>query len=141
VASVGSTPATLTPDRIADFFKLLRGNGDVIDYATALSVGGNDSQANSSQASINTTTGIASFASGRGTTLSDALADIAARFTNACDAAGEFALFRINNTGDFHLFISDGVAGVTTNDVLIQLAGVRSFSGISLTAGDLMLLN
>ncbi|MFM7254466.1 MAG: hypothetical protein ACKO3C_02215 [Betaproteobacteria bacterium] len=50
------------------------------------------------------------------------------------------ALFRVNNIGNFYAFISDGTAGVTPNDVLIELMGVTSVSRIDLTAGNLTIL-
>ncbi|NDE17713.1 hypothetical protein EBZ80_22575 [bacterium] len=116
------------------------GTGDLIDYSVNLTRGGNANAATSSQASINQSTGIANFASGSGTTLTDALGDIASRLNTATDAAGEFALFQINRTGDFYLFISDGSAGVGANDVVIQLVGITTVSRINLSSGNLTIL-
>ena len=124
-------------DLVMDFAKGKVGTGDLIDYAVDLTRGGNANAATDTQASIHQTTGIATFANGSGTTLTDALGDIAARFTAG---AGEFALFRVNNTGAFHLFISDGTAGVTANDVVVQLVGVTSVASIDLTGGNLTIL-
>ena len=81
--------------------------------------------------------GVATFASGSGKTLSDALNDVMARFTAATNSAGEFAFFKVNGTGDFHLFVSDGAAGVTANDVVVQLVGVTTITSINLTGGNL----
>ena len=83
------------------------------------------------------TTGVATFATGSGTTLSDALLDVTARMTAAKNTKGEFVLFKVNGTGDYYAFISDGTAGVGANDVLIQLVGITSISGIDLTGGNL----
>jgi Ca2+-binding RTX toxin-like protein len=127
-------------DQIMDFAKGRLGTGDLIDYETGLTRGGNADVANDTQASINQTTGIATFASGSGTTLADALNDIAARFTAATDSAGEFGLFRVNNAGNYYMFVSDGTEGVTANDVVVQLVGVASVASIDLTGGNLTIL-
>ena len=65
---------------------------------------------------------------------------MAARFTASTDTAGEFAFFEVNGTGDNYLFISDGVAGVTANDVVVQLVGVTAIGSIDLTGGNLSIL-
>ncbi len=130
-----------TADRITDFQKGAVGFGDVIDFVSNLGVGGSGATATAAQASINTATGVASFASGSGTTFNDAMADIAGRFTSAGDTTGEFALFQINSTGDFYLFVSDGVAGVTVGDTVVRLQGITSVGSIDLTGGDLTLLS
>ena len=57
--------------------------------------------------------------------------------TSATDSVGEFALFQVNRAGDYYAFISDGTAGVGANDVLIQLVGITSISGVNLTSGNL----
>lgn len=131
----GQTVATL--DKITDYTKGALGTGDLIDFASNLTIGGSAATATASQASINMTTGIASFASGSGTTLSDALFAIASRMTAATNTSGEFALFKVNNTGDYYAFISDGTSGVGANDVVIQFVGVTSIANIDLTGGNL----
>ena len=131
----GITTATL--DKILDYTKGAVGTGDLIDYSATLTKGGDANTATASQASINQTTGIATFASGSGTTLTDALNDIAARFTAATDTAGEFAFFKVNGSGDYYLFISDGTAGAAANDDVIQLVGITSIGSIDLTGGNL----
>ena len=123
-------------DVIADFAKGSFNSADVIDYSADLLRGGNSSVATINQASISTSA-IASFAAKSGANISDALDDIASCFTSAIDAAGEFAFFKVNNAGSFYLFISDGRAGVTVGDVVIQLAGVTSITAIDLTGGNL----
>lgn len=131
----GQTATTL--DKINDYSKGVVGTGDLIDFASILKIGGSAAAATPAEALINTTTGVATFAAASGTTLSDALLDIATRFTKATDSAGEFAFFKVNNTGNFHLFISDGKAGVTGDDVVVQLVGVTSITGTNLTDGNL----
>ena len=103
-------------------------------------IGGGATSATSTEASINLSIGIASFAAGSGTTISDALNDIASNFTKATDTAGEFAFFKINNSGNYFLFISDGVKGVGANDIVVQLTGISDISSIDLAGGNLTLL-
>ena len=128
-------------DVITDFAKGTTGTGDLIDYSNALVIGGGATSATSTEASINQSIGIASFASGSGTTLADALNDIASNFTKATDTAGEFAFFKINNSGNYFLFISDGVKGVGSNDVLVELTGISDLSSIDLTSGNLSIIS
>jgi Ca2+-binding RTX toxin-like protein len=139
VFAPGSSGQTRNLDVIADYTKGAVGTGDLIDFSAALTVGGSSAAASSTQASINPSTGEASFATGSGTTLADALSDIATRFTAATDTAGAFALFRVNQTGNFYVFISDGTQGVSANDVVIQLTGITSVAAIDLTGGNLTL--
>lgn len=89
------------------------------------------------EVSINQSTGVATFALGSGTSLSDALNDIAARFTASADTAGEFASFKVNNTDSYYMFMSDGVQGLTPNDVVTQLTGVTSIGSINPLGGNL----
>ncbi len=140
IGASGQTAATL--DIISDYAKGIVGTGDKFDFASNLSIGGSNAIATATQASINATTGVATFLAGSGTTMADALLDIATRMTTAGNAAGEFAFFKVNNAGNFHLFISDGVAGVGVgaNDVLVQLTGVTTINTVNLTDGDLTIL-
>lgn len=137
IFSEGDTGQATGTDTMLDFAKGAVNTGDRIDYAVDLVVGGSSGTATINEALINQTTGIATFAAKSGATLLDALADIAARFTKAGNAAGEIALFRVGGKGNHYLFISDGAAGVTANDVVIQLVGVTSVVSIDLTGGDL----
>jgi Ca2+-binding RTX toxin-like protein len=139
-AAGDSGQTTTTPDVITDFAKGAVGVGDKIDYTTLLTIGGSAAAATATQAAISAATGVASFAAGSGTTLSDAILDITARMTAATDTVGEFAFFQINGTGNEMLFMSDGVAGVTANDVLVQLNGITSIGSISLSGGDITIL-
>jgi Ca2+-binding RTX toxin-like protein len=133
----GDTGQATGSKSISDFARGALNTGDRIDYAFDLLVGGSSSSASTNEALINQTTGVATFAAKSGATLSDALADIAARFNKAGDAAGEMALFRVGGKGNHYLFISDGAAGVTANDVVVQLVGVTSVTSIDLTGGNL----
>lgn len=143
VFSAGDSGQLTGVDQIKDYLKGAVGTGDLIDFASLLKIGGSAATTTSTEALINATTGVATFAAASGTTpssgttLSDALLDIATRFTKATDSAGEFAFFKVNGTGDFYLFVSDGTAGVTANDVVVQLVGVTSIGGIDVTSGNL----
>jgi Ca2+-binding RTX toxin-like protein len=127
-------------DVITDFEKGSTRTGDVIDYSTDLTRGGSAAIATTIRASISDSTAVATFAAKSGAKLTDALDDIATCFTAATDAAGEFAFFKVNNSGSMYLFISDGRAGVTVGDVVVQLAGVASISAIDLTGGNLTII-
>jgi Ca2+-binding RTX toxin-like protein len=137
VFAAGQTGQATGSDTVSDFAKGAVNTGDRIDYGVDLIIGGSSSTATANEAFINLSTGVATFAAKSGNSLADALADIATRFTAAGDAAGEFALFRVGGKGNHYLFISDGVAGVTANDVVVQLVGLTSISGIDLTNGNL----
>jgi Ca2+-binding RTX toxin-like protein len=135
----GQTATTL--DNIQDFAIGAVGVGDEIDFSSALSIGGTAAAASANEASINASTGVASFAAGSGVTLADALNDIAVNMTTGGNAVGEFAFFRVNNTGFYYMFMSDGVAGVGANDVLVQLPNFAStIASISIDAGDVTIL-
>ncbi|QKM61977.1 hypothetical protein DCO16_02105 [Polynucleobacter antarcticus] len=138
VFSSGASGQTdVLADTITDYTVGALNTGDVIDFSQTLTVGGNANAATATQALINTSTGVATFASLSGATLADALSDITTRFTAATDTAGEFAFFKVNSTGNYFLFISDGVAGVGGNDVLIKLTGVTAITTIALNSGNL----
>ncbi|MEY5099222.1 MAG: hypothetical protein RJA36_1941 [Pseudomonadota bacterium] len=130
-------------DRITDYAKGTIGMGDLIDFGVDLVTGGVAAAATSSRASINATTGVAAFAAGSGATLDDALADVAKSLSldgvkgAAKDVAGEFAFFKVNGAGDYYLFISDGVAGVSAKDMVVQLMGVNVINTIDLAGGNL----
>ena len=124
-------------DVISDFAKGARGTGDLIDFSAVLSVGGSATAADATHASINVSTGVATFAANSGTNLADALADVAGSLTAAADSVGEFAFFRVNNGGAYYLFVSDGVAGVGANDVVVQLTGITTVTAIDLSYGNL----
>lgn len=136
--AAGDSGQTKGFDRIIDFAK--GALGDRIDYSAALAVGGSAAAATGKQAAIDPVTGIASFAARSGGSLSDALGDIAARFTAAGDSAGEFALFRVGGRGNFHLFVSDGKAGVGAGDLVVELVGITGVAAIDLAGGDLALI-
>ena len=128
-------------DKISDLEKGAPDDGDKFDFASLLTIGGSDAAATSIPASISLSTSVATFAAGSGNNLPDALNDIANRMTLSTDSIGEFALFQVGGTGAFHIFVSDGVAGVTANDVVVQLTGITTIGSIDLTGGDLTILS
>jgi Ca2+-binding RTX toxin-like protein len=120
-------------DIVNDYTKGALGMGDLIDYSVDLVRASSSVVATATKASVNQTTGVATFASDSGTTLADGLADCSAATT----AAGQFALFRVGGAGNYYMFISDGTTGVTANDVVVQLVGVTSLASIDLAGGNL----
>jgi Ca2+-binding RTX toxin-like protein len=122
-------------DVIADFTK--GKSGDLIDFSSSLTVGGSVTAATNDQASINPSTGVASFLTHSGLTLADAISDVAGRMSADMDSHGEFALFKVANKGNYYLFISDGVAGVTAGDIVVHLIGVKAITTVNLLDGNL----
>ena len=135
-----SGQTTTTIDRITDMAIGAVNTGDRFDFTTLLTIGGSADATTANEAAVDQTTGVTTFNAGSGTTLADALNDIANRFSLTTNSVGEFAFFKVNNTGAFHLFVSDGVAGVTANDVVVQLTGITTIGSIDLTGGDMTIL-
>lgn len=96
-SDIGQTATNL--NKITDYTKGAVGAGDLVDLTSNLTIGNSAATATASQSSINMTTGLAIFASGSGTTFSDALLDIASRMTAATNTSGEFALFQVTKRG------------------------------------------
>lgn len=141
IVAGGSGQTSETMDEIYDYTRGVVGTGDEINFTTAnLAIGGSSAAATISQASINQTNGVATFAAGSVTDFADALGDIASRFTAATNSAGEMALFRVNGSGPYYMFISDGTGGVTADDVVVKLTGITSIGSIDLTGGDFTIL-
>lgn len=129
-------------DVITDYMKGRQGTGDQFNYGNInLTVGGSSVAATANQASINAMTGVTTFAGGSGANLADALADIALSFQANATSAGEFSFFRVNNTGNYYLFISDGVDGVGTGDVIIQLQGINTITRLDLSGSSLSIIS
>ncbi len=137
VFAAGDTGQLTGFDLITGFEKGAVGIRDVIDYTVDLKIGGSAAPATSAQASINALTGVATFAASSGTTLTDALADVASGLASA----GEFALFRVANMGSYYLYVSDGVVGLGTNDLLIQLVGITAIGSIDVGGGNMTVLS
>jgi RTX calcium-binding nonapeptide repeat (4 copies) len=125
-------------DKVLDFTRGAAGTGDRIDFVADLSIAAASNTASASQASINASTGVATFAAGSGRNLADAVADLTASFSADGEKAGEFGLFQVNGKGNYFMLVSDGVAGA--GDVLIELNGITSIGSVDLTTGDLLLI-
>ena len=128
-------------DVIKDFTK--GKSGDIIDFSEAMSIGGVPAVAMPEIASVSQKNGIVTFAQGSGLDMQDALKDIRESFAESKDTSGAFALFKVKNSGDYFLFISDGQYDWDggEGDVVIQLTGVKSLNNIAIHDGDLMLSN
>ncbi|MCA0434404.1 MAG: hypothetical protein LCH46_14225 [Proteobacteria bacterium] len=127
-------------DMVKDYQKGALNVGDKFDFTAALKVGGTAAGASASQASIKAANGVATFAAGSGTTMADCVKDIAGRINAGGTQAGEFAFFKVNKAGAYYLFISDGLAGASANDVVVQLSNVSAINTINLAGGDLTIL-
>ncbi len=134
----GTTNASA--DKIRDFTKGAAGTGDRIDFVADLSIAGSSPLASANQAAINAATAIATFAAGSGTTLTDAVSDVTRSFSAGGDKAGEFALFKVNNSGNYWMLVSDGFSSISANDVLIELGNLTSINTIDLSTNDLIVL-
>jgi len=112
--------------------------GDVIDYATALKIGGSGAPATSTTAAINQTTGVATFYPGGHLTLNAALTQIVNAFNNSGNVNGDFAFFKLSAAGNEYLYISAGnETSASSHDNLIQLVGISSVTHIDLGGGKL----
>lgn len=106
--------------------------GDTIKLSTgSLTTGGQGSGA-AGQASISAG-GLATF-DGGDTTLTHKLVAVEAGLSAAAPVSGEFAFWV--SGGDTYIFVSDGVAAIGANDILVRLVGVSADS-ITLTGGDI----
>jgi hypothetical protein len=117
----------------------LWGDGETINYTTALAVGGSSASAISGTASINQLSGLVSFANDDHT-LAEEIAAIEKSFVNGGHAAGNFAEWTDN--GNTYVLIADGhtglidAHGVSSGDTLIKLVGVDS-THVSFSNGNL----
>jgi Ca2+-binding RTX toxin-like protein len=68
-------------------------------------------------------------------TLAEQIVAVESGMTTATAAAGESGVW--SDGTNSYIFISDGVAGVGANDVLIQLVGVNVVTGLTVAAGDI----
>ena len=113
--------------------------GDVIDFASTISVPGTAVTAGANNAGISTT-GIATFNSTPGT-LADALTLIAAGIHSSGSAttAGESAVFQFG--GKTYLYLSDAAQGHSAADVVVEIVGAPStlVSGLTINgSGDII---
>jgi S-layer protein len=113
--------------------------GDVIDFASSVTVPGTAVNAAAGNAGISTT-GIATFNSTPGT-LADALTLIAAGIHSSGTAttAGEAALFQFG--GKTYVYLSDGAQGHSAADTVVEIVGAPStlVSGLTINgSGDII---
>jgi uncharacterized protein (TIGR01370 family) len=127
-------------DVIKDFEKGAVDIGDAIDFEQALKIDATALAAASDRATINAK-GLANFAAGSGTTFTDAINDIANAMSSDGNIAGEFAFYKIKNTGDYFLYVSDGKSGFSSMDVIIKLEGVAAINTLQISNGDLIILS
>lgn len=105
-----------------------------IDFgATTLTLVSEGVDTSAGQAAISAT-GLASFHTDDDT-LAERIVAVEAGMTAATQTAGEVAVFAQGS--DSYVFVSDGVAGVGANDVLIKILGVAVSTGLVVTAGDI----
>jgi Ca2+-binding RTX toxin-like protein len=109
---------------------------DIIDYGdTLLTLVAEGSAAAAGQAQI-AATGLVTF-NAADTTIAQQIAAVEAGMTAATAVAGETAVFAVAGTpADSFIFISDGVAGVGENDVLIRIVGDAA-GALTITGGDI----
>ena len=74
-------------------------------------------------------------------TLSNNLAAIASRFSSTGDLAGQFSFFQTTGNDAYYLFISDGIAGISSGDVIAHLQGITSINAITISQGNLAILS
>lgn len=99
-------------------------NWSAADLITDTSTTLKEISASNATVSISGSTGVATFASGQGTTLASAVTDLTALLNpGAGNAAGDFAIFQVNRVGAEYVLISDGSA-TGVHDTLIELVGV-----------------
>jgi S-layer protein len=112
---------------------------DFIDYgATAITLVAEGVLA-PGQATISAT-GLATFNAADNTTALQLIA-VEAAMTAATAVAGEAAVFVSADTpANSILFISDGVAGLTANDVAVEIVGIAAAAGLTVVGGDIATL-
>jgi hypothetical protein len=125
---------------ISNYNKGVVSKGDQLYFDCDLSICSATGVQTNSNLSINSQTGVVSFASGSKIKLQDAVSKILTYFQATQDRDGEIAFFKADGNPDFNLFISDGKAGLTETDTVVKLVGVNSISAIDLTDGHLTIL-
>ena len=119
-------------DVITDYSGTSRGDNDVITNTLGnflVEASGGNAAAGTAVISAN---GLASF-DAADNTLAEQITAVAAAIELTTGAtAGEAAVWV--NGANTYLFISDGVAGVTGNDIVVELTGIAATTGIDATA-------
>jgi S-layer protein len=129
VAGDTGTPSATNFDTITDYVT----GTDKIDFTAGNLALVAEGTIGVGQAAISAT-GFATF-NAADDTLAERIAAVEAAMTAATAVARETAVFAFG--ADSYVFVSDGVAGVGANDVLIKLTGIVAATGITLTLGDI----
>jgi hypothetical protein len=138
---VNASPAQgINVQTISNYNKGAVSTGDQLYFDCDLNICSAAGVQANSDLSINSQTGVVSFASGSAIKLQDAVSKILTYFQATQDRDGEIAFFKADGDPDFDLFISDGKAGLTEMDTVVKLVGINSISAIDLTDGHLTIL-
>jgi hypothetical protein len=135
-AGGSGTPSSTVFDVITDF----ESDSDVVDFATDLTIVTNSNQS-AGVASIGSL-GLATFDSSDSTTQLRLIAAEAAINLGGSATVGQSVLFYggADDGSNAYLFISDGVDGIGSNDLLIQLQGISTtnviFNELKITSGN-----
>lgn len=141
VFSPGDSGQSKGFDVIKDFTKGAFGLGDLISYAEDFVHPASLQAVAGSPVTIDPTTGVATLtASNMKNALQTCLVALADHFTSTVDEVGQFAFFKAAGANNYTLFISDGEAGVTSNDVVINLLGIKSINAIDVYETSLGIL-
>jgi hypothetical protein len=124
-AGASGTPSATNFDVITDF-----GGGDTIAFTGGIVKFATAVTAASGTAGVAAGTGIVTF-NGADNTLALKIAAVA----NALSAAAAGSALIFQDGTDSYIFITDGTAGVGSNDVLIKLVGVNGAGSDELTVG------
>ncbi len=135
----GTTAASLanSHDVITDF-KGAATDGDIIDGGGALLITNASATAGATVAATNAAGLVTSWATtSSSATLADKITIVEATIANGTNVLNEALLFV--DSGKTYLFVSDGVAGISVGDTLIEFTGITASTGITLsTGGDII---
>ena len=125
------TPSATVFDTITDW---KAGTGNLIDYTDAGITLVAEGSADVAGTAAISGTGLATF-NAADSTLAQQIAAVEKAMTTDTAVAGEAAVWAVGS--DSYIFISDGVAGVGANDILIKVTGVAATTGLTLLSGDI----
>jgi Ca2+-binding RTX toxin-like protein len=142
-AGASGTPSDTVVDSISDYTS----GTDIIDFGSTAITQGGDSTVAAVAGHADVDSGVVSFHADDDTlaeriiAVNDALDDMDNAGDTTDSVAGEALVFAFG--ADSYIYISDGVAGVGTNDVLIKLVGIAGGVGtdtLTIGAGDISAL-
>jgi Ca2+-binding RTX toxin-like protein len=126
-AGVTGTPSATNFDVITDYVSgtdIITFTGGITKFATAVT-------AAAGTAGVTVTTGVVTFDAA-----DDTLAEKITAVENALNAAAAGNALIFQDGADSYIFITDGIAGVGSDDVLIKLVGVTGAASDELTGVD-----